>query len=104
MTINVSDENELEQLKKENDLLRRSLEQIKGTFTYHDQQLGLSVKKDENHNIEITRMDNHPLNDYGDLNESEGFLPAILDFVPHHIVFVDAKGIITFCISKLQRI
>ncbi|TXC89851.1 PAS domain-containing protein [Metabacillus litoralis] len=103
MTSNVSDDNELEQLKKENDLLRRTLGQIKGTFTYHDQQLGLTVKKDEKQNIEITKMDNHLLSDYGGLKESEGFLPAILDFVPHHIVFVDAKGIITFCNQQAAK-
>lgn len=105
MTSNLSEENELEQLKKENDLLRRTLAKINSSFTYHDQQLELTVEKDNKQNIQITKMSDHLLtpDDCDNLKENEGFLPTILDFVPHHIVFVDANGIITFCNQQAAK-
>jgi signal transduction histidine kinase len=69
---------ELEDLRKENALLKQLISELPN---------GVQRLRDE---IKITSSFHH-------FEETEALLSIILDYVPHHIVFVDRDGIITLC-------
>jgi signal transduction histidine kinase len=69
---------ELEDLRKENALLKQLISELPN---------GVQRLRDE---IKITSLFHH-------FEETEALLSIILDYVPHHIVFVDRDGIITLC-------
>jgi signal transduction histidine kinase len=68
---------ELEDLRQENALLKQLVSELQNG----NQGLGDEMMTSPFHNFE----------------ETEALLSTILDFVPHHIVFVDQDGFITLC-------
>lgn len=103
-------ENEMEALKKENQMLRELLAEWPAAFTYVNPEHELSVSK--------TQKDGHPViraltyeekqahtnqriylsaSESGSFLQTEEFLSDIFDLVAHHIVFIDGSGIITLC-------
>ncbi|MFC0273865.1 histidine kinase dimerization/phospho-acceptor domain-containing protein [Metabacillus herbersteinensis] len=102
-------ENELNQLRKENRLLKELVSELPFSFTYEHQQYGLRVEKAEgkseplienSHSKNSANQARDPLtitSEISSFQQTEALLSLILDSVPHHIVFIDQLGIITLC-------
>lgn len=95
---------ELERLRKENELLKELISELPTTFIYHNQRLGYAVSKEQLKAIPSIQAEKQKLRDefiitshFNEFEETEALLSSILDYVPHHIVFVDHNGIITLC-------
>ncbi|MGG3956657.1 ATP-binding protein [Bhargavaea massiliensis] len=99
----------INELEEELSLYKRFVEHISFPFSYVDYELGKALKKERNTVspiIETVRKDQRqqPVlqwdidlqKDYP-FEQVEQFLAPIFDLVSHHIVFVDAEGIITLC-------
>ncbi|MRX71603.1 PAS domain-containing sensor histidine kinase [Bacillus lacus] len=88
---------ELEQLKQELELYKRIINSLPVSFTYTDQQSGLSFRKKENLDVDSSaQLENFRVS----MEFIEKQLKPIADLIPHHIVFVNGAGIITLCNSK----
>ncbi|XQY92534.1 two-component system sensor histidine kinase NtrB [Metabacillus sp. HB246100] len=94
---------DMKKLEKENALLRDTLLNLPISFTYHHPD-GYTISKGEKDGIihmeKTTRISSDTPSIQtrcNDFKEIEAFLTSILDFVPHHIVFVDKDGIVTLC-------
>ncbi|MGG4488225.1 two-component system sensor histidine kinase NtrB [Metabacillus idriensis] len=103
-------ENELEVLRKENQLLKELITQWPSAFTYVNPELELAVCKEKPDTPpSISKMTSTQLTAHTDQrlylssseNESfhhtEAFLSDIFDLVAHHVVFIDEAGIVTLC-------
>ncbi|CUA80301.1 two-component system sensor histidine kinase NtrB [Anoxybacillus suryakundensis] len=99
----------INELEEELTLYKRFVEHVNFPFSYIDYALGKVMKKERNvlsPTIETIEKDNNqtPIlkwnidlqKDYP-FEQVEQFLAPIFDLVSHHIVFVDAEGIITLC-------
>lgn len=99
----------INELEEELSLYKRFVEHISFPFSYVDYELGKALKKERNTVspiVETVRKDQRqqPVlqwdidlqKDYP-FEQVEQFLAPIFDLVSHHIVFVDAEGIITLC-------
>ncbi|WP_191565872.1 ATP-binding protein [Metabacillus idriensis] len=105
----MENKNELERLKKENQLLKELVAKLPVSFTYVNPELELAVcKEKEQHPPSILPLTDslktaHPnqrlyLTSANDsFHHTEAFLSDIFDLVAHHIVFIDEQGIITLC-------
>ncbi|MBB5355953.1 PAS domain S-box-containing protein [Anoxybacillus mongoliensis] len=99
----------INELEEELTLYKRFVEHVHFPFSYVDYPLGKVIKKERNvlsPAIETIEKDNiqTPILKWDiDLQKDcpfeqvEQFLAPIFDLVSHHIVFVDAEGIITLC-------
>ncbi|WP_224771251.1 two-component system sensor histidine kinase NtrB [Metabacillus idriensis] len=103
-------ENELEVLRKENQLLKELITQWPSAFTYVNPELELAVCKKKSDmppsilkmtSTQLTAHTNQRLYLSSSENESfhhtEAFLSDIFDLVAHHVVFIDEAGIVTLC-------
>ncbi|MCM3594860.1 ATP-binding protein [Metabacillus idriensis] len=103
-------ENELEVLRKENQLLKELITQWPSAFTYVNPELELAVCKEKSDtppsilkmtSTQLTAHTNQRLYLSSSENESfhhtEAFLSDIFDLVAHHVVFIDEAGIVTLC-------
>lgn len=101
--------NELQQLKKENQLLKELVAKLPVSFTYVNPELELAVSKENEQQspfiqpLTDSQKKAHPnqhlyLTSANDsFHHTEAFLSDIFDLVAHHIVFIDNQGIITLC-------
>lgn len=102
MTINHSIK-EMEQLKKELSFYKRLVSSMPFSFTYTDPELRLELIKNAFEKVEINRSNakkrelKFTSSPKIPFEEIEIFLNEILDVVPHHIVFINAEGIVTLC-------
>lgn len=97
---------EIEQLKNENALLKQLISELPFSFTYTNSHYHKFISKQADSKL-LTIQDtskHSPIKDeflitstFDEFEKTESFLSSIFDFVPHHIVFVDSKGIITLC-------
>lgn len=102
-------ENELNQLRKENRLLKDLVSELPFSFIYEHRQYRLRVEKAEEksrpliENLQSKNSTNQArdqltiTSDIHSFQQTEALLSIILDSVPHHIVFVDRRGMITLC-------
>jgi PAS domain S-box-containing protein len=98
-------EKEISSLKKELALYKRMAAAIPFSFTYRDSASGMQIRKEEGHEA-LVLEDSTPSDgksgwgmspEKDPFEKTEAFLSSILDLVPHHIVFIDDKGMITSC-------
>jgi PAS domain S-box-containing protein len=103
-------DNELETLRKENQLLKELITQWPSAFTYVNPELELAVCKEKaDLPPSIQKMTSTQLTAYPNqrlclsssaidsFHHTEAFLSDIFDLVAHHVVFIDEAGIITLC-------
>ncbi|MDP4169692.1 MAG: ATP-binding protein [Bacillota bacterium] len=107
---------ENKKLKEELKLYKNLISELPFSFTYKDFDLGIQMEKKYRtsnvttlHQISevpyIERKNEFTITSDFDLDfeKIEGFLSSILDYVPHHIVFIDKNGIITLCNLKAAK-
>jgi signal transduction histidine kinase len=98
--------NKLQGTEKELQFYKKLISQLPFSFSYRDAEMGMQLDKgnDEyysifyNEEIQQTKL-SHIDKKLEDLPfiEIENFLEPILDLVPHHIVFINKKGVVTLC-------
>jgi PAS domain S-box-containing protein len=99
----------VKQLEQETQFYQNLIKQIPFPLTFTDHKAGMKLEKKRGNvsptiqSIPASSQKNADLQLDIDLNHDvpfekvEKFLTPIFDLVPHHIVFVDANGIITLC-------
>lgn len=99
---NNTDYYELEQLKKENQMLQELLTELPMSFTFQHKD-GYMINKVDGHPLSIetsNEIECNKLNIMPEIipfKEIELFVAPILNLIPYHIVFLDSDGIMTFC-------
>lgn len=96
-------EYELEQLKKENQMLQELLTDLPLSFTFQHKD-GYTINKLDGQSLSIEASEEFlkfsKLNIMPEIipfEEIELFVAPILNLIPYHIVFLDSDGIMTFC-------
>lgn len=98
-------------LEKELQLYKNLVGKFGFGFTYHDEELGMEIHKERgsNESIVSTTHIKSEENFALDLNLEqdipfelvEEFLSPMLDLVPHHITFINNKGLVTLCNQRV---
>jgi len=94
---------ELEQLKKENQMLQELLAELPLSFTYQHKD-GYTINKVDGQSLKIEANEESLISSKLDIlpeiipfEEIEVFMGPILNLIPYHIVFLDKAGIMTLC-------
>ncbi|ADI26906.1 nitrogen regulation protein NR(II) [Geobacillus sp. C56-T3] len=102
-------QSQIEELERKLRAYERLIEKLPFPFTFADYESGIAIEKKRGDvrphlrtippSLEKEAKWQWDIDLYRDVpfEKVEAFLTPLLDLVPHHIVFVDAQGIITLC-------
>lgn len=102
---------QIKDLKKELEFYKGLISELPFSFSYRDPKNGLMFSKDRRDSggkIQVySGQEKERIFNYSSatipFDEIELFLNPILDLVPHHIVFINSKGMITLCNLQAAR-